>query len=145
MSILSKGARPPRVRFELVDWRIVPCASGDGPTTKVALENGRIPAAWAIARSASAPATSARRIATSSVRSAASGIAVGRSNGPHGAGAAAIATAKSGIIAPGKTGRLRPRSIYLGERANSKYVLETARLSAPWKPIIFIHLLLRWC
>src|SRR5216683_2431193 len=128
MSILSKGARPPNLRFVLVDWRIVPCASGDGPTTKVALESGRIPAARAMARSASAPATSARRIATSSLRTAASAIAVGRSNGPHGKGAAAIATAKNGIIARGKTGRLRPRSIYLGERANSKYVLETVRL-----------------
>src|SRR5262249_5821478 len=119
---------PLRLRFVFVDSVMVPCASGAGPTTKVALESGRIPTARAIARSASAAATSARRIATSSLRVAASAIAVGRSNGPHGAGAAAIATAKSGIIAPGKTGRLRPRSIYLGERANSKYVLETARL-----------------
>src|SRR5262249_58241237 len=98
--------------------------AGDGGMGGVGVDIGKLPMAGAMALTAAAVATSARLSATSSLRAAANAIVVGKSNGPPGAGAAAIATAINGIIAPGKTGRLTPRSIYLGERANSKYVLE---------------------
>src|SRR5713101_7453351 len=87
-STLTKGPRPSRLRLRFGESTMVPCASGTRPVTTVAVATGKIPSARASARSASAPATAACLIATSSLRADTSESAEGRSRGLQGNGAA---------------------------------------------------------